>query len=116
MPDLTQSFVMMVTLTWIQYLFKILVYSGILIACAVGWKKKKNFGFIFILISALLGLLHHLPSIYCRGFYAIRRVPALEYGQNMIRWSYIDYTVLPIVSILLVAGLFILALKKNSIN
>ncbi|MBN2363747.1 hypothetical protein JXL83_06425 [candidate division WOR-3 bacterium] len=116
MPDLTQAMMTMIILTWTQYLFRILVYSGIVIACALGWKKKKNPGFIVVLISAILGLLHHLPSIYCRGFYAARRVPAIELGRNMIRWSYIDYTVLPIVSLLLVTGLFLIAIKNNSNN
>lgn len=116
MPDLTQNLVMMVSLTWAQYLFKILVLSGIIIACALGWKKKKNPGFIVILISAFLSFLHHLPSIYCRGFYAIRRVPAIDYGRNIVRWSYIDYTVLTIVSLLLVTGLFLIAIKNNSKN
>ncbi|MBN1620044.1 hypothetical protein JW890_04920 [candidate division WOR-3 bacterium] len=113
MTDWTQTYLTMMILTWTQYIFRIFIYSGIFIACALGWKKKKNPGFIAILISALLSLLHHLPSIYCRSFYTTRRLSAVDYGQNLLRWSYIDYTVLPVVSLLLVLGLFLLALKKN---
>jgi len=96
---------------WIKYLFRIIIFSGVIISGMIGWKRKRNTG--FILISGSLSLLYHLPSIYFKGYNAIQRYTPQEYGDLMIKYSYVNFIVMPVIAVLLVTGLFLIALKET---
>jgi hypothetical protein len=98
---------------WIEYIFWILIFSGVIIASIIGLSRSKNKGFIFIFISSILCILNHLPSIYFKGFYAMRRLTPAEYGELYQKLSYADSIIFPLLAILSLIGLFFIALKKN---
>ena len=106
-----QELILVVIFVWGFYVFGILLHGGIILAGILGLKKKKNKGFLLILISGCLRLLHHLPSIYFQSFYAVRRLPVEEYEKLMINWSYFSNTIVPLATLLLVIGLFFVAIK-----
>lgn len=108
--------IVMYVFVWIGYFFWIGLYSAIITAGILGWKKNKNHGFILILVSGVLRLLHHLPSIYYKGVFAVRRLPPEEYGKLMLNWSYIDTIVIPVASALLTIGLLFVVLRKPAKN
>ncbi|MBN1533546.1 MAG: hypothetical protein JXA20_12835 [Spirochaetes bacterium] len=96
---------------WISYCFWTGIYGAIIITGVLGWRKFKRQGFLLILLSGCIRLLHHLPSIYCKGVYAMRRLTPAEYGEAAMIWVYIDSIVVPIASLLLVIGLLFLVFK-----
>ena len=49
--------------------------------------------------------------IFVWGFYAIRRLLVEEYGKLMMNWSYVSNTIVPLATLLLVIGLFFVAIK-----
>lgn len=106
-----QELTFVVIFVWVPYVFGILLHGGMILAGILGLKKNKNKGFLLILISGCLRLLHHLPSIYFKGFYAVNRLPVEEYGKLMLNWSYVNNTIVPLATLLLVIGLFFVAIK-----
>jgi len=111
MENLNSYLLPLLLRAWIEYIFWIIIFSGIIIVSIIGFKKNKNKGFIFILISTILCLLNHLPSIYFKG-YAMFRLTAAEYGEIYQKLKYVDSIILPIIAILLLIGLFFIASKK----
>jgi hypothetical protein len=110
------TFILIVIFIWGSYIFGIGVYGGMILAGILGWKKDKNRGFLLILISGCMRLLHHLPSIYFKGYYAVRRLSVEDYGKLMLNWSYVDNTVIPLATLLLVIGLFFITVKDRTKN
>jgi hypothetical protein len=102
---------LIIIFVWGSYILGIMLHLGIMAAGILGWTKKKNRGFICILISGCMGFLLHLPSIYFKGFYAVRRLPAEEYGKLMMNWTYIDNIAGFLARIVLVIGLLLVAIK-----
>lgn len=113
MENLNGYFLAMILNEWIRYIFWIIIFSGIITAGITGLKRNNNKGFIFILISGCLGLIYHFPSIYFKGFYAMRRLTAAGYAELYQMSSFADSFIFSLIAVLSLTGLFFIALKKN---
>jgi hypothetical protein len=113
MENLDNLNIVMMIAGWINYVFWIGVNAAVILSAIVGWKRNRIGGFIFILISGCLSLALHLPSIFFKGFYALQRYTPAEYGNIMSVYSSIDTFAMPLIAVLLLVGLFQIALKKD---
>lgn len=101
---------------WGNYIIWVLLYVAMIIACVMGVKRNRNRGFILLLISVCLNLLHYLPSIFItlKTLYNPSSLMGAKTLEFMSEFYVAGGSITMLAAILLAIGLFMLVKKPTA--